>query len=249
MVAPVIILVRPQLVENIGAAARALLNCNLPELRLVDPRDSWPLVSPQKERISAAASGADSILENTKVFATLAEAVADLNTVYASTARPRDMIKEVLSPRAAIGEVSSRLNNNEKVGLLFGPERTGLTNEDLQFAEKIITVPTNPDFSSLNLAQSVMILAYEWLAQSANAPQSQMHYGKTRPANKDELLHLFAHLEDELDNTGFFTSAEMRPSMVQNVRNAILRAELTEQEVRTWHGMITALAHGPFKKK
>jgi tRNA/rRNA methyltransferase len=249
MQGPVIILVRPQLVENIGTVARAMLNCQLHELRLVSPRDPWPLESPHKERISAASSGADSILENAKIYATTAEAVADLNTVYATTARTRDMIKQAVTPRMAIADTRQRLANDEKVGLMFGPERTGLINDDLQACEKIVSIPANPEFSSFNLAQAVLVLAYEWITAISETPEQSMHFGHTRPATKAELFHLFDHLERELEAGGFFTTEDMKPAMVQNLRNAILRAELTEQEVRTWHGMITALAHGPFKAK
>jgi tRNA/rRNA methyltransferase len=239
--APVIILVRPQLVENIGTVARAMMNCGLSELRLVSPRDAWPLVSPQKERIVAAAAGAESILENANVFETVPEALNGLHTVFATSARTRDMVKETLSPRAAIAETGARIQAGEKIGLMFGPERTGLINEDLICAEKIISIPANPEFSSFNLAQAVLVLAYEWQVLQADQAESHIDYGKTRPATKDELFNLFTHLEQALEEGGFYTSPEIRPAMTQNVRNAILRAGLTEQEVRTWHGMIAAL--------
>jgi tRNA/rRNA methyltransferase len=248
-ITPAIILVRPQLVENIGAAARAMMNCNLSELRLVEPRDGWPLISPQKERAAAAASGADSILENARLYKTTAEAVSDLNAVYATTARSRDMIKPVLDPRGAITEIASR--PDEKIGLLFGPERTGLINDDLLCAGKIIHIPANPDFSSFNLAQSVLILAYEWLMQAAAAPlqAAPPNPNRSRLATQEELLHMFDHLERELEEGRFFSTEAMKPTMVQNLRNIFLRASLTDQEVRTFRGVITALTLDPTRKR
>lgn len=242
------------MVENIGTTARAMMNCALPNLRLVDPRDPWPLSNTLQERIDATSAGATDILKQTKIYPTTQEGVGDLNSVYALTARTRDMAKEMLTPRAAIAEIHDKIQAGEKVGLMFGPERTGLINEDLVCAEKLIGIPANPEFSSFNLAQSVLIMGYEWFthaqsrlgeAQSSRA----LNYGKTRPATKAEVFHLFDHLERELEEGGFFTSLEMKPAMTQNLRNAILRAELTEQEVRTWHGMITALAEGPKKPR
>jgi tRNA/rRNA methyltransferase len=249
MTAPTVILVRPQLVENIGAAARAMMNCNLSELRLVEPRDGWPLVSPQKERAGAAASGADSILENATLFSTTAEAVADLQTVYATTARSRDMIKPVLDPRHAVAEIAA--NTLAKTGLLFGPERTGLLNDDLLCAGKLIHIPANPEFSSFNLAQSVLILAYEWLMQASAAPLQEAPVNPTRSqlATQEDVLRMFEHLESELDDARFFSTEAMKPTMVQNLRNIFLRASLTDQEVRTFRGVITALTLDPSRKR
>ncbi len=247
--APIIILVRPQMVENIGATARAMMNCGLHDLRIASPRDAWPLSATLQERMDASSAGAESIFKTTKLFASVREAVADLNMVYALTARNRDMVKETLTPRTATSEIHARLITGEKIGLLFGPERTGLINDDLVCAEKLISIPANPEFSSFNLAQSVLIMGHEWFTRAHDAPAQAVNYGKTRPATKDEVFHLFDHLERELEDGGFFTSIDMKPAMTQNLRNAILRAELTEQEVRTWHGMVTALAQGPKKPK
>lgn len=259
---PIILLVRPQLVENIGTTARAMMNCGLMQLRLVAPRDPWPLSATLQERMEAASSGADQVLAHAKLYETLPEAIADCTRVYASTARPRDMIKEVLTPRAAMQELHGFSQAGEKIGLLFGPERTGLSNEEITLASKIITIPANAEFSSFNLAQSVLVLAYEWmlLARGAmltdgtlpsiephheqlhfNGQDRQLDYGKTRPANQEELHYFFHHLESELETHGFFTSLDMKPTMVQNLRNALVRANFTEQEVRTWHGVIAAL--------
>ncbi len=250
MNAPTVILVRPQLVENIGAAARAMMNCNLSELRIVAPRDGWPLVSPQKERAYAAASGADSILESAKLYETTADAVKDLNAVYATTARSRDMIKPVYDPRQAMAEIAPRVAR-EKIGLLFGPERTGLLNDDLLCAGKIIHIPANPEFSSFNLAQSVLILAYEWLMQATAAPiqEAPPNPNRSRLAAQEEVTRMFEHLEKELDAARFFSTEEMKPTMVLNLRNMFLRAELTDQEVRTFRGVITALTLPPDRKR
>lgn len=238
---PIIILVRPQMVENIGMVARAMLNCRLSELRLVAPRDPWPLAPALQERVEASASGATAIFHTIRIFETLAEAVADCHTVYASSARPRDMVKEVVAPRHALVALHGHAQAGEKTAILFGPERTGLTNEDLLVAEKIVTIPSNPDYSSLNLAQSVLVMAYEWLTQVSSTPETTLDYGKSRPATKAELFHFFDHLERELEAGGFYVAPDMKPTMVQNARNTILRAGFTEQEVRTWHGMIAAL--------
>ncbi|KAA0681979.1 RNA methyltransferase [Roseomonas genomospecies 6] len=233
---PTIILVQPQLGENIGACARAMLNCGLTELRLVKPRDGWP-----NEKAVAAASGADPVLDGAKLYDTTAEAVADLNVVFATTVRTRGMIQEFITPRVAATELRAHFDAGHKTGVLFGPERTGLVNDDLTLAEKLITVPLNPSFSSLNLAQAVLLIGYEWFQTGETPPDRVLHTGQTRPATKAELLNFFEHLEGDLDRTGFFTTPEKRPSMVRTLRNAIERMQMTEQEVRTFHGVIAAL--------
>lgn len=246
---PVIILVRPQLVENIGMVARAMKNCALHQLRLVSPRDHWPLQQLQKERMEAAASGAEDIFANTRIFHTTADAVADMQTVYATTARPRDMVKEVITPRRAADEARTRIKAGEKIAFLFGPERTGLENEDLQCAEKIINIPANPDFSSINIAQAVLLMAYEWYTSGYEGPMCKMELGKTVPASKKELNSFFSRMESELEICGFYTNPDMKPAMQQNLRNAFLRASLTEQEIRTLQGVLTALADGPKRSR
>ncbi|HEY0834668.1 MAG TPA: RNA methyltransferase [Azospirillum sp.] len=233
---PTVILVEPQLGENIGACARAMLNCGLTELRLVRPRDGWP-----NEKAVAAASGADLVLDNAGLFATTAEAVADLHVVYATTVRTRDMIQEFVTPRVAAEQMRGHHAAGHRVGVMFGPERTGLFNDDLTLAEKLITVPLNPAFSSLNLAQAVLLIGYEWFQTGEVPPDRVLHTGQTRPATKAELVNFFEHMEGELDRTGFFTSPEKRPSMVRTIRNAFERMQMTEQEVRTFHGILAAL--------
>lgn len=244
---PTIILVRPQMVENIGTTARAMKNCGLTNLRIVDPRDQWPVEPWIHERLYATASGADDVLDQAQLFPDLRSAVADLNHVYATTARDHEVVKNWLSPRTAITQMRERMMNGAKIGVMFGPERTGLIHEDMTCANEIICIPTNPEFSSLNLAQAVLVLAYEWF-QSEN-PTPQLGREQVRAATKAELHNLFDRLERELDQAGFFTTAELRPTMIRNIRNALQRAEMTEQEVRTWHGVVTALADGPKRKK
>jgi tRNA/rRNA methyltransferase len=236
---PVIILVEPQLGENIGAAARAMLNCGLTRLRLVRPRDGWP--SP---KALAAASGADRVIDEAALFDSTQDAIADLNFVLATTARQRDMVKLVLTPEAAAAEMRGRAASGQRVGILFGPERTGLRNDDVPLADAVVTIPINPEFASLNLAQAVLLLGYAWWRTGHGAAAERLETGGSPPASKAELGNLFGRLEAALDQGGFYTSEEQRPSMVRNMRNLLQRARMTEQEVRTFHGVIVALAGG-----
>ena len=236
-VAPTVILVRPQLGENIGMAARAMLNCGLSSLRLVAPRDGWP--NPKAQR---AASGADIVLDKAKVFDSLDEAVTGLEHVVATTARNRELTQRILTPRHAAGEMRGWVASGEKVGILFGPERTGLTNDDMVQADTALSIPLNPAFSSLNIAQAVLLVAYEWAMAGEEAPAERMSDHSTRPATKDELQNLFAHLERALDQSGFLRNKAMRPAMVNNLRAFLQRTAMTEQEVRSFHGVIKYLA-------
>jgi tRNA/rRNA methyltransferase len=241
---PAIILVQPQLGENIGMVARAMLNCGLTELRLVNPREPWP-----NPKAQAASSGADVVLADARLFATTEEAVADLAHVYATTARSRDMVKPVLTPRRAGAELREQAARGERTGILFGKEAKGLHNDDVALAEAIVAAPLNPAFSSLNLGMAVLLVAYEWLVAEADPAQGALVIGKdTRPATAGELSGLFAHLEGELDGCGFLRVAEKRPVMVRNLRNIFVRAGLTEQEVRTLRGVIACLVSGPRRK-
>ncbi len=234
---PAIVLVQPQLGENIGFAARAMLNCGLTELRLVRPRDGWP-----NPKAVAAAAGADAVIENARLFDSLAEAVAGLRHVYATTARPRHMIKPVVTPRRAAAELREFTGRGEACGVLFGPERWGLTNDDLVLADTVLSVPLNPAFASLNLGQAVLLVGYEWFqAGEATAPRV-LAGAEAEPADKAALMRFFEHLEAELDAAGFLRVPEKRPSMVRNIRNIFQRAALTEQEVATLHGIVTALS-------
>jgi tRNA/rRNA methyltransferase len=234
---PAIILVAPQLGENIGAAARAMLNCGLSDLRLVRPREGWP--SP---RAYAMASGADVVLDSVRIFDTTEEALADITTVFASTARLRDMIKETVTPSEAAIEMVQGEANGEKSGLLFGPERTGLSNDDVVLARKVIHVPLNPGFSSLNLAQAVLLIAHAWYIEAHATAPPRLPAATPRPATVADLVNFFEHFEEALDEGGFLHPPEKRPTMVRNLRNIFQRAALTEQEVRTLHGVVSDLS-------
>ena len=233
---PAVILVAPQLGENIGTAARAMLNFGLTDLRIVRPRDGWP-----NERARAAASGADIVIDNVQLFDRTADAVAGLDYVVATTARARDMVKPIFTPETAAARMREAFAGGGRAGLLFGPERTGLENDDLALADALMMVPVNPAFASLNLAQCVLLMSYEWHKAGDTTEAERIEYQQTRPANKEELLGFFEHLEGELDRFGFLKPPEKRPSMVRNLRNMFQRAGLTEQEVRTLRGVVAAL--------
>ena len=250
---PIILLVEPQLVENIGMTARAMMNTGLCELRLVNPRDPWPLGEVHRQRMAAASSGADAILENAKVFATLEEAIADLNFVYATTGRTHDMVNRIMTPRAATPDMIARSARGEKIGVMFGRERTGLVNDYIVLANAKITIPLNPEFSSLNLAQAVLLIGYEWYqAQEetkSRAPDDYLHLGGSTPATREEYLNFFHRLESALDEAGFFVAKDMRPSMTRSLQNTLQRAAMTEQEIRTWHGVLSALLGIPKRNR
>ena len=231
---PAIILVRPQMGENIGAAARAMKNFGLDRLRLVAPRDGWP-----NEKAVAMASRADDILEQAVLFDESSAAVADLHAVYATTARSREMEKPCLTPRAAVSDMRARLAQGQRVGVLFGGEKAGLDNDDTALAQAIIQVPANPAFSSLNLGQAVLLLAYEWFT-AGPLPEIEAAGGGL-PASLDELAFFEQRLEDELTRHGFLKPPEKRPSMMRNLRNIFRRTNLTGQELRSLHGVISAL--------
>ena len=233
---PAIVLVAPQLGENIGTVARAMLNCGLTDLRLVRPRDGWP-----NEKAVPAASGADAVLEAATVFDRTEDAIADLSHVYATTARPRDMVKPVVTPRQAAGAMRAAVGAGDAVGVLFGGERSGLDNDDVVLADTVITVPLNPSFASLNLAQAVLLVGNEWFQAGPVDMPAEMDRG-AHPATKAVLQNFFEHLEQELDRAEFFRVAEKRPTMVRALRNLFQRAHPTEQEVRSLHGVVTALS-------
>jgi len=235
-IGPAVILVNPQLGENIGTAARAMLNCGLTDLRLVAPRDAWP-----NDKAIAAASGADRVLGEAKLYGTTAQAIADLNVVFATTARERYMVKPIATPRAAAQALRAKTAAGLRCGLLFGAERMGLVNDDLALAEMLIRIPLNPGFSSLNLAQAVLLVSYEWFTAVDTTPPHEDRYGDSPPADKEKLLNFFLMLEHELDECGFLRVPDKRPSMVRNIRNMFQRSGLSEQELRTLHGMVACL--------
>ncbi len=238
---PAIILVRPQLAENIGMAARAMLNCGLDDMRLVSPR-----VEPTDERARRSCSGADAVLERARVFDDLGSAIADLTRVYATCPRDRDMVKPYFAPREAIRVAAETIDAGQGAGFLFGPERTGLENDEITLADAIVPFPVNPEFSSLNLAQAVLVVGYEWISrQSSDAPARHLRLGKAEPANKGEVEGLLKRLEAALDDCGFLRNEQMRPVMVRNIRAFLLRANPMSHEIRTAHGMLSGLIDRP----
>lgn len=242
---PVILLVRPQLAENIGMCARAMANFGLSEMRLIAPRDGWPQKTRMKKGAISAAAGATDILENARLFATLEEAVADLHHVFATTARERGQAKPVHAPAAAMAEAAARIGRGEKIGLMFGPERSGLSNDDVAIASAIITFPVNPDFASLNLAQAVLLTGYEWFRHAhGEVPRFAMPH-LSPPARRATLLSFLAFLEGHLDRTGYFYPEKKRPVMVRNFRNIVHRLNPSEQDIRSLRGVLDWLIkHG-----
>ena len=236
--APAVILCAPQLAENIGAVARVMANFGLSDLRLVAPRDGWP-----QERAWASASGADWPLDGARVFERLEDAAADLRLTLATTARPRETTLPVMTPREAAGMLRDGVARDWPVGLVFGGERSGMETADIALCQGIVTVPIDPKFRSLNLAQAVAVTAYEWWVLDAPGPPSHFVDGAP-PAEQADMLGLYEHLESELDASGFFHPPEKRASMVRNLRVALSRARLTDQEVRTFRGVVTALSKG-----
>ncbi|MFN0264108.1 RNA methyltransferase [Tepidamorphus sp. 3E244] len=241
---PAVILVRPQLGENIGTAARAMANFGLSEMRIVAPRDGWP-----SESAAKAASGADWVLDEAKLYETTADAVADLAFIYATTARQRGMSKEVVEPVSAADALSAREVSGQHCGILFGGERSGLDNADIALADAILTYPVNPAFASLNLAQAVLIMSYEWQRAAGTAGTRETFAGVPEPAPREELFHFFEHLESELDAGGFLKPPEKTPVIIRNIRNLFHRAQLTSQEVRTLRGIIVALTGKRYQRQ
>jgi tRNA/rRNA methyltransferase len=240
---PVVILVEPQMGENIGAAARAMANFGLSELRLVAPRDGWP-----NEKAVAAASRADHVIRDTRVFDTVADAVADLSFVYATTARDRDLTKDVRGPVHAGRHLRRLDREGVRSGLLFGRERWGLDNDEIALADEILTLPVVPEFASLNIAQAVLVIAYEWRKAGFDADDAGLPFimpERSPPATKEELIHLFGHIESVLDERGFFRPVEKKENMIRNLRAIFQRVQLTAQEVRTLRGVIATLEGRP----
>ena len=233
---PAVILCEPQLGENIGTAARAMANFGLWDLRIVNPRDGWP-----NERAVAAASRADHVIERVRVFPTLAEAVADLSFVLATTARRRDLQKPVFGPEEGAQRTIAHIAGGGGAGILFGREKWGLYNEEVAIADAIVTFPVEAAFASLNIAQAVLLMAYEWRQQADKGEVLPFEGGLEPPATREQLFGLFEHLETTLDRTGFFKTADKRPTMVDNLRAAFTRAGLSDQEIRTLRGVISSI--------
>lgn len=236
---PRIVLIEPQMAENIGAAARAMLNCGLTNLSLVDPREAWP-----NEKAVAMSAGAARVLDAVRVHTRIEDAVADLQRVYATSARPRDMIVRTLTPREAAAEIRADAGNDIKTGILFGPERSGLTNDQLTHADTVISIPLNPAYASLNLAQAVLLVGYELsrtdFEDGASPPVDELPL----PADKADLESFLARLEAALEERNYFRTKGLRASMARSLRTIFQRTGLSAPEVRTLHGVLTTLIEG-----
>ena len=230
---PTFVLVRPQMGENIGASARAMWNFGLDHMRIVAPRDGWP-----NQKAVAMASGAGRLLDEAQLHDDLAGAIADRTYVFATTARSRDLTKPVFSPEAAVGEIVRRMSEGEKVAVLFGPERAGLENDDIAQANAIITVPVNPEFPSLNLAQCVLLTAYEWRRATADVPGFEMELAGTEVASQLEVQKLAEHYEERLDQAGFFFPEAKAEGMKRTMRNLWSRMPMTRADVQLFHGVL-----------
>ena len=229
---PAFVLIRPQMGENIGAAARGMWNFGLDLMRVVDPRDGWP-----NPRAVALASGAGRLLDDAMVVPDTPAAIADAHFVYATTARPRDLTKPVMTPEEAMADAVARIDAGQRVAVLFGPERTGLENDDIVRANAIVTVPVNPDFPSLNLGQCVLLMAYEW-RRARHAEAGRMEMAGTDWAAAHEVEALAAHYEERMAEAGFFFPETKAASMKANLRNLWSRMPLTRTDVQMLHGMM-----------
>ena len=237
MIPPAFILVRPQMGENIGAAARAMLNFWLERMRIVAPRDGWP-----NSAAVAMASGAGRVLDYAGLFPDLKAAIQDCDFVFATTARGRELTKPIYTPEAAMEHARALVAAGKKVGVLFGPERAGLENDDVVLANAIVTVPVNPEFASLNLAQCVLLMGYEWRRQTAPAEAVVMEMARTEFASGLEVEKLGDHFEERLDAAGFFFPPAKVAGMKASLRNMWSRLGLTRAEVQTFHGMLRQIA-------
>jgi tRNA/rRNA methyltransferase len=244
MTAPAIVLSHPQLGENIGAAARAMKNFGLSDLRLVKPRDGWP-----NKKAGHMAVGAVDVLDNARLYNDAAAALADLQFVVAATARERGVTKPVLTPAEAVRRLHEQVAKGTRCGILFGSERSGLNNDEVSLASVVVTIPTT-EFSSINLAQSVMLLCYEWFRVADITPAERIDHGPiAKKATREEMFQLFEHLEDELLRNGFLYPPSKETPMIRNLRALLNRADMTDQEVRTLRGVIVALAKGKYRRK
>jgi tRNA/rRNA methyltransferase len=239
LVGPLVILVEPQLGENIGMAARAMGNFALSRLRIVNPRDGWPNISAQR-----AAAGADHILDKAELFDTVEQAVADCTLLFATTARAHDQAKPVVGPEQAAREITTEIEGGGTVGILFGRERYGLQNEEVARANRIITFPVNPGFASLNLAQAVLLMGYEWFKLSTEGALPFAMPERSEPASQHQMQAFFDNLVSELDKVEFLRPAEKRETMLVNLRNIFSRMEPTRQDMHTLHGVVMAIAEG-----
>ena len=233
---PVVILVEPQLGENIGAVARAMLNCDLEELRIVRPRDGWP-----NELALRTSVGASSIIQKARVFTDTKKAIADLQHVFACTARSRDVQKPIVNEEEGSKLLSNYYFVGESCGTLFGGERSGLSNEEISYADTVLTIQVNPSFSSLNLAQAVLIVSYNWYISLRSSCQKNETLKTPKRATKKEIFQLFQHLEKELYLGGFLDPPEKAPSVLNSLRAIIQRADLSERETKMLRGVISSI--------
>jgi len=236
MANPPIILVRPQLGQNIGKTARAMLNFGLTDLRLVDPRDGWP-----NPDAGPSAAGAGEVLDKARVYPTVDTAIEGCSFVYAATVRSRDMAKPAATPREAAAQMRGLILAGENPAIMFGPERSGLTNEDIALADAVLTVPINPDYGSLNLAQAVILVAYELFQESDVTPAYQPAHPDGL-AKKEELIGLMQQIEGILDKKGYFKSKDRRDTQRRTLRNLLQNAEFSSQEIQTMRGVVKSLA-------
>jgi tRNA/rRNA methyltransferase len=238
---PIVVLVEPQLGENIGAAARVMANFGLARLRLIKPRDGWPNLQARR-----SASGADRILDEAVLYQSVQAAIADCSLVLATTARAHDQAKPVIAPEAAARQIAAHigLDGTENVAVLFGRERHGLENHEVALADRIVTFPVNPAFASLNLGQAVALISYEWFKLISGGELPFVMPRKSAPAGKEQMAAFFANLERELDRVEFFRPPEKRATMLINLRNIFARMEPTQQDVQTLHGIVSAIVEG-----
>ncbi|MBB4659601.1 RNA methyltransferase [Parvularcula dongshanensis] len=236
MITPLVILVRPQMGENIGASARAMLNFGLTGLRLVEPRDGWP-----NAKAGAMAAGASQVIDGARVFGSVEEAVSDCAYVLATTARQRGVFVPVHEPEDAAGRLVAHAQDGLRTAVLFGGEKSGLSTDDLAFADAILTVPVNPQFSSLNLAQAVLLVAYEWSRAAGSGERFESPYDQT-PAGRESTEGMITHLFNALEATGYFYPEAKRPTLERNLRTMLTHAKLTEAETRLFRGVVRQLA-------
>ncbi|WP_068086424.1 RNA methyltransferase [Polycladidibacter stylochi] len=245
LAAPAVILCEPQLGENIGMVARAMANFGLIDLRLVNPRDGWP-----SDKARSAASRAFHVIDNTRVFDDVESAVADLQYVFATTARNRDIPKPVIDAEQAAQEAMAQTKRGVKVGYMFGRERWGLNNDEVALANKIVTLPVDPTYASLNIAQAVLVCAYEWRkGATQNSLPFTLEDADGEPASKDEMNYFFKHIEEALELRGFFRPAEKKPTTVRRLRNIFQKANLTGHEVRIMRGVVACFEKYGVKRK
>ncbi|WP_102959146.1 RNA methyltransferase [Mangrovicella endophytica] len=236
---PAIILVEPQLGENIGMVARAMANFGLEDLRLVNPRDGWP-----SEKARAAASRADHVIDAVRLFGSVEEAVADLTYVLATTARSRDSQKPVRGPKSACAQLRGRITAGQPTGILFGRERFGLSNEEVGLADEIVTFPVNPAFASLNIAQAVLLMSYEWMQSSSDDAETPRFAPiEADPAEKGDLHRLLDHTEVLLDRLGYFRPPERRVALSEKLRTTLTKANFSRMEVHALHGVLRHVEH------